>query len=182
MGSLLIVTGPPGAGKSTVAALLAARYDLSALVEGDAFFAFLRSGAIEPWLPASQTQNEVVTDAAASATAAFVAGGYDTVYDGVMGPWFLPAFARRMQLREFDYAVVLPSVDACVERVATRAGHGFTDESATRSMHAQFDGHRPADRHVFDGDDDEAGDIVEQILDRRAGRLLCVSSHDLGAA
>src|SRR4051812_7372715 len=37
-GSLLVVTGPPGAGKSTVAKLLAASAEPSVLVEGDAFF------------------------------------------------------------------------------------------------------------------------------------------------
>ena len=50
-GELLVVTGPPGAGKSTVAARLVERRSPSALVEGDAFFAFLRRGRIDPWLP-----------------------------------------------------------------------------------------------------------------------------------
>src|SRR3954447_1613213 len=85
--SLLVVTGPPGVGKSTIAALVADRLPQSALIEGDAFFAFLRQGAIEPWLPESQTQNEIVTEAAAVATGRF-ARDYATVYDGVMGPWF----------------------------------------------------------------------------------------------
>jgi adenylate kinase family enzyme len=49
VGSLLVVTGPAGAGKSTVAALLAAQLDHSVLVDGDSFFSFLRVGAIEPW-------------------------------------------------------------------------------------------------------------------------------------
>ena len=80
---LLIVSGPPGAGKSTVAAGIAESFDRSVLVQGDAFFGFLASRAIDPWLPASSTQNEVVTDAAAAATARFVAAGYRTVFDGV---------------------------------------------------------------------------------------------------
>ena len=58
--SLLVVTGPPGAGKSTVAALVADRLPRSVLVEGDAFFAFVRRDAIEPWLPESHAQNEIV--------------------------------------------------------------------------------------------------------------------------
>jgi hypothetical protein len=32
----------------------------------------------------------------------------------------------------------LPDVERCVERVATRLGHGFTDEDATRKMHSEF--------------------------------------------
>jgi adenylylsulfate kinase-like enzyme len=44
--SLLVITGPPGAGKSTVAALVAKRSTPSVLVDGDAFFAFLDQGAM----------------------------------------------------------------------------------------------------------------------------------------
>ena len=36
--SLLVVTGPPGAGKSSVAQALAEKFERSVLVEGDAFF------------------------------------------------------------------------------------------------------------------------------------------------
>ena len=48
---LLIITGPPGAGKSTVSELVAARFDRCALVRGDTFFGFVARGYIDPWLP-----------------------------------------------------------------------------------------------------------------------------------
>lgn len=79
MGSLLIVTGPPGAGKSTVSELLVERREPSVLVAGDAFFQFLARGRIEPWLPESNEQNSVVTLAAGAATGRFVVGGFETV-------------------------------------------------------------------------------------------------------
>jgi hypothetical protein len=138
MGSLLVVTGPPGAGKSTVAAALVDRFEPGALVAGDEFFGFLARGAIEPWLPASAAQNETVVEAAAAAAGRYALGGYVTVFDGVVGPWFLPTFAAATGLDRFDYVVMLPGVDDCVRRVATRAGHGFTDEAATRKMHGEF--------------------------------------------
>jgi predicted ABC-type ATPase len=174
MGSLLVVTGPPGAGKSTVARLIAERFESSVLVEGDAFFAFLCAGAIEPWLTESHAQNGVVTDAAAAATASFVTGGYDTVYDGVMGPWFLPAFARRLGLAELDYVVLLPSEEECAERVRSRVGHGFSDDAAARFMHGQFSADRPASGQVVESDRLDADAIAAEVIRRRAAGDLRV--------
>ena len=98
---LAVVTGPPGAGKSTLSRALASRFSRSALVEGDAFFAFLAEGAVEPWLPSAREQNDVVIRAAAGAAGRFALGGYATVFDGVVGPWFLPTFASETGVDEY---------------------------------------------------------------------------------
>jgi predicted ABC-type ATPase len=138
VGELIVITGPPGAGKSTVAALLAADYQPSALVAGDAFFGFLARGAVDPWLPAAAVQNETVTEAAALAAGRLAHGGFTVVFDGVVGPWLLPTFAAATGLSRLHYAVLLPSEEICLQRVRDRVGHGFTDPAATRHMHADF--------------------------------------------
>ena len=108
------MSGPPGAGKSSVASVLADLFEPSALVEGDSFFGFLRRGFIEPWLTASNRQNEVVVDAAASAAGRLALGGYTVIYDGVLGPWFLPSFARSSGVPRLQYVLLLPPEDICV--------------------------------------------------------------------
>ena len=181
MGSLLVITGPPGAGKSTLAGAVAERYERSVLVEGDAFFGFLARGAIEPWLPESNLQNEIVTEAAACAAGRFASRGYATVYDGVLGPWFLPTFAAATGLNELDYLLLLPSVDRCVQRVATREGHGFTDEPATRKMHAEFAAADVDARHVFADAPDDLDALATAVLAAsRAGTLRYVTSPSRG--
>lgn len=135
------------------------------LVAGDEFFAFLARGAISPWLSESRHQNEVVTRAAASATGHFVTGGYTAIYDGVVGPWFLPTFARATGLGWLHYAILLPSLDRCVARVAARKGHGFTDEAATRHMHQQFAGATVDPRHLLADPGDEAEGVAELIVE-----------------
>ena len=137
-GSLLIVTGPPGAGKSTVAQLLVASYEPSALVVGDAFFDFLARGAIEPWLPESNAQNRTVIEAAAAATARYVNGRFHVVFDGILGAWFLPTFLAAFGSDRVDYVLLLPPVDTCVQRVVDRDRPRFRDEAATRKMHREF--------------------------------------------
>ena len=104
----VVVTGPPGAGKSTVAALVAQGFETAALVPGDAFFGFWAQGAILPWLPEANDQNTVILRAAGAAVGAYVAGGCQVVDDGVLGPWFLPEFIKATGLRQLHYVVLLP--------------------------------------------------------------------------
>jgi predicted ABC-type ATPase len=176
MGSLLVITGPPGAGKSTVVRILADRFEPSALVEGDSFFAFLARGAIPPWLPESNDQNDVVIQAAAAAAGRYASGGYMTVYDGVVGPWFLPTFATATGLVCLDYLVLLPSLERCVERVGTRQGHGFTDEGATRKMHCEFARADVDRRHLLLDPPDEPEDVTDLVVAALSSGALAYQS------
>ena len=146
---LILVTGPPGSGKSTVARLLADSFPSSALVPGDQFFSFIRGGRIEPWLPEAREQNEAVTRAAAAAAGRLAAGRYLVVYDGVVGPWLLPTFVEDAgRLDRLHYVVLLPPEEVCLDRVRSRVGHGFTDLPATRHMYRNFAEAPIGARHV----------------------------------
>jgi cytidylate kinase len=147
VGELIVVTGPPGAGKSSVARLLADQLERSAWVAGDDFFGFLRRGAIAPWRPEAHAQNTVVIQAAAAA-AGVLTGRCDVVYDGVVGPWFLPTFLDGSRLDHLHYAVLLPPLEVCRQRVSSRTGHGFADPDATAHMWREFAQAR-AERHTL---------------------------------
>jgi thymidylate kinase len=162
--SLIIVTGPPGAGKSTAALVLAYRFDPSVLVQGDAFFGFIERGAITPWLREANEQNEVVTQAAAAAAGRYAAGGFVTVYDGMVGPWFLSTFLSATGLDRVDYVVLMPSVERCIERVGMRRGHGFRDEGATRHMYRQFARADIDRRHLLVDPPEDANKVADMIL------------------
>lgn len=177
MSSLLCIAGPPGAGKSTVSALVSARLSPSVLIRGDAFYRFLDQGALAPWLPEATDQNRVVIRASGAAAGRFVRGGYETVYDGVLGPWWLPTFFGATELDDLHYVILLPSADRCVLNVAAREGH--VDEPATRHMHDQFqealtdlDG-----RHLLTDPPGSPEDTATEVLSRFRQGIFSYGAH-----
>jgi AAA domain-containing protein len=177
MSDLLIVTGPPGSGKSTVALLLAERFEPCVLVHGDVFFGFVVRGYIDPWLPGSHEQNVVVTEAAATATGRFPKGGYTTIFDGMVGPWFLETFLEHAQLDSVQYAVLMPSLETCTARVMGRNGHGFRDEPATRRMYAAFADAEIAPRHLLRSDADDPASVALELFQRYESGSLIYPAH-----
>jgi predicted ABC-type ATPase len=168
VGELIIVTGPPGAGKSTVSSLVVDSFDSSVLVTGDWFFGLWRGGAIDPWLPEAVPQTTVAAEAAAAATAAFVRADCRVVFDGFSPPGYLPEFAAAVGLSTVHYAVILPPVTTCTDRVASRTGHGFTSADATRAMYRDFTRVTLDARHLITDAGAAPEDIADQILERLA--------------
>lgn len=164
-----MVSGPPGSGKSTVARLLSELYDPSALVVGDAFFSFLAKGAIDPWLPEADAQNRVVLDAAAAACGR-LAEGCTVVYDGVLWPPYLWEFTKVVG-RPIHYAVLLPPLGVCLERVRTRTGHPFSDAAAATHMWHSFDTKRGSLRTLDTSS--SAAEVAQEITELvAAGTIL----------
>jgi energy-coupling factor transporter ATP-binding protein EcfA2 len=124
VGELVVITGPPGAGKSSVSEILAHQRRPSALVTGDSFFAMIKQGYILPWLPEARHQNSVIIEAAAAAAGRLSEIGF-VVYDGVLGPWFLPTFVRAAGLAQLHYVILLPPLPSAwnvsVLEVTTRS-------------------------------------------------------------
>jgi broad-specificity NMP kinase len=172
-GQLLLLTGAPGCGKTTIAPLVADHAPLSACLDLDWFFAKLRSGALEPWREEAHQQNRVVLSAAASAVATFTAGGYFTVADGILNPFMLDLFVSACEPLgiELNYAVLRAPLPVVLARVQARTGEpehvgALADATVVQALWKGFEAHDLDERHRVDSGQRSPALIAEEIYRR----------------
>src|SRR5258708_40173563 len=133
-GRIVIVSGPPGAGKSSVARQLArgSAAERAVHMHTDDFYASIRKGFIEPWRPESQAQNITVMNAIAGAAATYALDGYEVAVDGIVGPWFFEPWLAAAKTHALDlrYGLLMPDEATAVARGTARAQPGAMADPA----------------------------------------------------
>jgi predicted kinase len=173
-GRIVIVTGSPGAGKTTVSARLAAQSPRGVHLEGDAFYRLV-AHLIAPVLPESRDQNATIIRAIMRAAAAYCAGGYDVFVDGIFGPWFLPLVAHELAatVAEVEYIVLRLDPERAVHRAGTRAAYPG-DAAMVRQMNDAFARVGDYEGHVLDVGARAPHEVAAEIDRRRAARAFCL--------
>ena len=168
---IAMITGPPGAGKTTVASHLAASTRLGVHLAGDQVFHWVVGGYVAPWLPGTSRQNGTVISAIAAAAVQFADGGYDVFVDAIIGPWFLPHWLQMAgRGRPADYLVLRLSRQIAVMRAVGRRSSGdLVDPHPVAAMFDVFEDLGCFEAHVLDS----SGQDISP-LDTRPG-----AGHDL---
>lgn len=166
-GKVIVLTGPPGAGKSTTARSLACTFEKSVHLHTDDFWHYIIEGAIEPFLPESDTQNNTVLKVISQAAFTYAAGGYTVIVDGIVGPWMLHHFTEARQAQPsipVDYIVLRPDSATTLARATARTGKDdLVDSAAVTSMWKQFADLGSLNEHIIDTSDQDRGETVAAV-------------------
>jgi predicted kinase len=150
-GEILILTGPPGAGKSTIAEALAGSSDVPAVhLHSDDFWRSIKHGWIAPYLPESDAQNRVVIDAISAAARAYARGGYFVVMDGIFGTRVATGRIQSTVGVPTHYIVLRPTVETALSRAEKRNTKVFKDTAIIRGLYEKFARLDAYERHVLD--------------------------------
>ena len=139
--AVYLITGPMAAGKSTVARLLASRFERGVHLEGDVFRRFVVSGRAEMTpdpSPEALEQLRLRYRLAAAAADAYVEAGFDVALeDVVVGP-LLADYRQMIRSSPCHVIVLLPSAGAVAAREAGREDTGYIDGWTIERHHAEF--------------------------------------------
>lgn len=150
---MLLLTGAPGAGKTSVARALASHYERAVHVEADEFFRFVSSGWVDPAKRGSEHQNETVMRSVALAAASYADGGYMTIVEGIIQPrWFLEPLHDQLAAagHRSAYAILHAPLATCIERAGARSARPLADTAVVERLWHAFAEPAGLERHVVD--------------------------------
>jgi predicted kinase len=180
---LIVLTGPPGAGKTTVAPAVADAFAMAVHLRADEFWHAIHKPWVAPYLAGSERQNAVVMDAATAAACRYALGGYAVVLDGIVGPWFIDVFidAATAAGLALHYVILRPTSEIALARATARRAGELVNPVPVRKVHEAFGELGRYERHVVDTSGLDAAATAEVVLSElRSGRFrLVAATHEV---
>jgi chloramphenicol 3-O-phosphotransferase len=165
MGSVLIVAGPVGAGKTTVCReLIASASGPTAYIEGDRFWTYIVKPAAQQSPP---ERFRMIMRAMLAAARHYERDGYEAIVDFSIPPWYLDAVRALLKGCDYSYVVLRPSEAICASRAAARTQGTILEYAPYHELYRAFD---DFERNTIANDDSDPALIAASIWEGfRAG-------------
>lgn len=135
---ICLITGPMGAGKSSTSKALAEKFEKSAYIKVDHVRKMIIGGYIEVGEENFSIQEKLGIKNTCALANNFFEAGFNVFIDDVMGKEKLQRYIEFFPNRKIKTFLLLPSVEAMLERFHGRGGATEALEKRTRHLHDEF--------------------------------------------
>ena len=134
--SVIFLSGPIGAGKTAVAQeLLQLLPAPLSYIEGDTFWSFIRKGGER----GPRDNFPVLVRSMTAAAIPFARSGFRVLIDFSIPPAFVDTARKILKEVPFDFVLLRPSLQVCVERAASREKGAITEYERLKDFYALFE-------------------------------------------
>ena len=135
--SVIFLSGPIGAGKTAVAQeLLQLLPAPLSFIEGDTFWSFIRKEGER----GMRDNFSVLVRSMTAAAVPLARSGFRVLIDFSIPPAFADTARKILKEVPFDFVLLRPSLQVCVERASTRETGAITDYERLKNFYALFEG------------------------------------------
>lgn len=136
---ICLITGPAGAGKSSVSNALAKRFEQSAVIEVDTMRGMIKGGYVRPWPHTDEVDLQLSLSAKNACDMAnnFLEKGFNVFIDDVVGRKLLEQYSSFFKDRNFKTFLLMPSLDSLLKRFDER-GQNKELRERTTELHKRF--------------------------------------------
>ena len=134
--SVIFLSGPIGAGKTAVAQKLLPLLPAPlSYIEGDTFWSFIRKAG-ERGL---RDDFPVLVRSMTAAAVPLARSGFQVLIDFSIPPSFVDTARKILKEVPFDFVLLRPSLEVCLQRASTREVGAITDHERLKNFYAHFE-------------------------------------------
>jgi len=165
----IILTGTPGAGKSSVGAALAGMLEAGAHIPVDFFRKMVKGGYASPhhWSDEVSRQYRIARKSAAQTALNLAAGGFTPILDDIVSADWVQEWIADLAGLDCRFVLLRPSLEAALERNRTRT-IWTVDETVLRKLHTMLGGDYTRSWLTIDNTEGTAEEAAAEIRRRLA--------------
>jgi len=134
--SIIFLSGPIGAGKTAVAkALLPLLPAPLSYIEGDTFWSFISKGGDR----GLRENFPVLVRSMTAAAIPFARAGFRVLIDFSIPPTYVDTARKILKEVPFDFVLLRPSLQVCVDRAGSRKEGPITDFELLKNFYSRFE-------------------------------------------